>query len=184
MKQVEMRDPWLIQRLEDPRDPTPFDFGGGFINGGLSPDVMEHLKKVFAFEYMGAAEFEFGAVPTALHTLAEYRQKEQIAGGFLEVDDHQKIYYMCPTEIEDAVDAWLRLAVNNEHPSTKERVGLNHALNGMFRTKGWLKIEGDNRCKHPFMFFIDETMFKNTLKLFGIVYTDENVVKVEENDKG
>ena len=71
----EMKRTYLIQRLEKPRTlkiagvelkDNPFSFGGGLRNGGLSKDATDLLRPLFSFDYMGAAEFEFGAVPEAL----------------------------------------------------------------------------------------------------------------------
>lgn len=72
---------WLIQRLNKPVGFTkghilhgkdnPFAFGGGFRNGGLSKEAMDLLRPVFSFDYMGAAEFEFGEVPRALSGIVE-----------------------------------------------------------------------------------------------------------------
>lgn len=67
-----MKNSYLIQRLRKPygRD-NPFSFGGGLRNGGLSDEAMDILRGVFSFDYMGAAEFEFGAVPKALQGIAK-----------------------------------------------------------------------------------------------------------------
>lgn len=73
---------WLVQRLRKPpkrehpifgKD-NPFSFGGGLQNGGLSGEAMDLLREVWSFDYMGAAEFEWGAVPEALSRLAKAKQ--------------------------------------------------------------------------------------------------------------
>lgn len=66
-----MRNSWLVQRLRRPvGGDNPFAFGGGLMNGGLSSEAMTMLRNIFSFDYMGSAEFEFGAVPKALQALA------------------------------------------------------------------------------------------------------------------
>lgn len=70
----------LIQRVKKPRKPfrnkdgkvveNPFVFGVG--GSGLSSNAVELLAPVFSFDYMGAAEYEFGAVQRALQTMANY----------------------------------------------------------------------------------------------------------------
>jgi hypothetical protein len=74
----ELRRSWLVQRLNTPHTgvwgkdkDNPFAFGGGLRNGGLSDTAMDLIRGIFSFDYMGAAEFEFGAVPTALDGLAK-----------------------------------------------------------------------------------------------------------------
>jgi len=47
---------------------NPFSFGGGLSGGGLTYDAISYLP--FHFDYMGAAEYEWGAVPDCLQTLA------------------------------------------------------------------------------------------------------------------
>lgn len=80
MKQAtEMKRSWLVQRLTPKRGGrmgemiNAFSFGGGLRNGGLSNEAMGLLP--FGFDYMGAAEFEFGAVPKALQRMAGDHKK-------------------------------------------------------------------------------------------------------------
>lgn len=70
---------WLIQRVLKPhraeRGPleAPVDtmaFGGGKLRGGLSKEAFELLGKILRWDYMGCAEFEFGALPDALNRIA------------------------------------------------------------------------------------------------------------------
>ena len=76
----------LIQRLNRPYNPeslagkhgNPFAFGGGYKNGGLSDEAMDILKDIFSFDYMGAAEYEFGAVPKALSAMFKAGQAGNI----------------------------------------------------------------------------------------------------------
>ena len=167
MEKQKMRDPWLIQRLNGPALPNPFSFGGGLVNGGLSNEVMDLLKRIFSFDYMGAAEFEFGALPTALNALIDHRKKETLTTGVCILPEGV-VYLICPREILSDVKDWLRLAAKNDHPATKEYVGLHHAIKGKGDIKGWIKIESERYCKHPFMFFVDENMYDSTCKLFEL----------------
>jgi hypothetical protein len=80
----EMKRSYLIQRLQKPeywerkdkegnvvKIDNPYAFGGGLTNGGLSKEAMALLREIFSFDYMGSAEFEWGAVPAALRFLVE-----------------------------------------------------------------------------------------------------------------
>jgi hypothetical protein len=68
---------YLIQRLGRPhfRNGTPFlnpfSFGGGQANGGLSDEAANMVAQVFSFDYMGSAQYEWGAVPKALSMIWE-----------------------------------------------------------------------------------------------------------------
>lgn len=69
------KQPYLIQRIEPPITfINPFSFGGGLRNGGLLPEAMSLLKGIFSFDYMGSAEFEYGAIPNSLDHIASHHQ--------------------------------------------------------------------------------------------------------------
>ena len=158
--------PYLVQRLKKPLGQSnPFAFGGGYKNGGLSEKAMDLLKNIFRFDYMGSAEFEWGAVPKAFQRLAEEQAN-------LVTETEGKVFILCPKEYVNEVKAWVKLASIGEEGNLKESLGLQRALNKekYADTLGWLCIDENQ----PFMFFVDETMFKDTCKLFG-VETEEYV---------
>lgn len=89
-------DSWLIQRVQKPlqlKNPHPvfgdnpniFCFGGGLVNGGLSKEAAQMLNKLWRWDYMGASEFEWGAVPSALHAMGKYREADQLEAITLEL---------------------------------------------------------------------------------------------------
>jgi hypothetical protein len=160
-----MKNVYLVQRLQAPTGAVnPFSFGGGKVNGGLSNEAMGLLKNIFSFDYMGSAEFEWGAVPTAIKAL--FTNKSTIAFTIERTD--KSIYVICPFEIQEDVVAWLLTASQGKQTSLKEHLGLQEALKGSRNTVGWLKIEDDKYCKEPFMFFVDKDMFDGVCKLFEI----------------
>lgn len=186
---------WLVQRLQRPfqtasvlgRD-NPFAFGGGRHNGGLSPDAMDLLREVWRFDYMGAAEFEWGAVPEALKRVAKMAEDNRlVAYAFswplheVEQDWRDKsrkrvegdatVYVICDVawtaDVEARIRAWA--AKNRDYESgvqLKERTNLCRALRPMQEwdreTCGWLELD------NGFLFFTDEAMWKATADLFGV----------------
>jgi hypothetical protein len=74
------RKEWLVQRMGAPTAgfPSAFSFGGGYVNGGFNADVMNLLKGIISFDYMGSAEFEWGAVPMAFKDLAVLRKNNDL----------------------------------------------------------------------------------------------------------
>ena len=75
-REPEMVTSWLIQRLRlPPRTPlmakTSRVFGGGGL--GLAPKAWDLLQEVLDFDYMGAAEYEFGIIPATLGALVRDR---------------------------------------------------------------------------------------------------------------
>lgn len=184
-----MRTSWLVQRLSPSQDPSSdvldsaFAFGGGLRNGGLSSEAMDLLRKTFTFEYMGAAEFEFGAVPRALRGLAI--DESDLSASTMSVDladvpahwrdrtntipdGSATIYVLCRAdhldEVEDRILGWATGAGNR----TKGTVGLTGALrpdpDGRYtpETCGWMELD------NGFFFFTDREMWRLTCALFNV----------------
>lgn len=174
-----MKQSYLIQRLNKPHGNTKFDavseifsFGGGLRNGGLTDEAMSLLRNIFSFDYMGAAEFEFGALPNALSKIAKNTDKYQTFAISMKTKEgnEKDVYIICARTDSDEIISLLKLFAKNEYgrktPHTKERVGLQDAINEAkySRAKGWIELD------NGYFFFIDKNMFESTAKLFGIKY--------------
>lgn len=158
----EMERSRLIQRLNKPAPPTPFAFGGGLPNGGLPEQAAKTISAIFSFDYMGAAEFEYGAVPAALQFIAVQARKRKIVAG--KIGD---IYYLCPKSYKNGVlDIIVRLLADESTLRLNEHCGLADHFNKNAPyhrgTLGWLELD------NGFMFFVDQEMFEKTKSLFGI----------------
>lgn len=185
---------FLIQRLEKPwktnalgMADNPFAFGGGYKNGGLSDDAMNLLRDIFRFDYMGAAEFEFGAVPKALQKVANTASHDDLVGFSFEipladVEPHWKdkdavaegngtIYVICPEDWAEEVANRIRYYA--AHPfggkveyRLLEMTMLHHALRPRdewdTRRCGWLELD------NGYFFFTDKDMFEQVCQLFGV----------------
>ena len=169
--QKEMKRTYLIQRLCKPIGrPSLFSFGGGLKNGGLSDEAMSQLKGIFSFDYMGAAEFEWGAVPAALTFIAEQAQKRMsfVPMKFcMTSGEHSGVYYICPKPYEAYVKTIITTLLEDESSlRLKEYCGLAERVKDPQGYKkenvGWLELN------NGFFFFTDSEMFENTKKLFGI----------------
>lgn len=187
------RDSWLIQRLEEPwggmgaiKD-NPFNFGGGLKNGGLSDEAMDLLRPIFSFDYMGAAEFEFGAVPKALSGMVEADDLDawefsilysKIAKPFTFRDGEEEIsppkpreraslYVIAPAKWRDAIEERIAALASKKPPRLKEGTRMADVLrptNTPYPTKvrGWLELD------NGFLFFADRDMWAATAAVFGI----------------
>lgn len=163
---------FLIQRLTKPFGKlNPFAFGGGLKNGGLSDQSANIVSNIFAFDYMGAAEFEWGAVPAAVAFIADQASKR----GKIICGTHRDVYYICPTSYEQGVKDLIDKLFEDEFSlNLKERCGLKKAVdtryaniltdgkNHLYDTVGWLELD------NGFFFFTDSVMYENTKSLFGI----------------
>ncbi len=164
-----MKRVWLIQRLQAPRNViNPFVFGGGIVNGGFGKEGMNLLMNLFSFDYMGAAEFEWGAVPSAFKALAECKDLTTFT---ISLEGKIPVYGICSESIATDVVKWVTEEMTNPH-QLKEPTRLHDIMNYnkyAMENKGWIKVEDDKSCKEPFMFFVDNEMFQNVCKLLGIV---------------
>ena len=170
-----MKQSYLIQRLKKPTGANPFSFGGGLKNGGINQKAFDQLNKIFSFDYMGAAEFEFGALPETLQKINDH-SSEFISGSTKvswRMDDWKtkekssgkdEVYYICHKDHEEEVKKRIAIwAIGKKasYMNLKERVRLNESFKeDMF--KGWLEFD------NGFFFFIDKKMWKNTIELFEI----------------
>jgi hypothetical protein len=167
----EMSNTWLIQRLQKPakwtietKKDNPFSFGGGLHNGGLSDKAMDLIRGIFQFDYMGSAEFEFGAVPTALQFLAEQASRNNLTFGVID----KTIYYLCPKEYDVYVEDIIKQLRKDEYKlRLKEHCGLKDYFEDKSeyakRNVGWLELD------NGFMFFVDKAMWEKTCQLFGVL---------------
>lgn len=94
------RDPWLIQRLEKPYEKRGdgldlgevFSFGGGLLRGGMSKEAHALVSKLWRWDYMGASEFEWGAVPAALSALVKYQQANCLSAFEIVLEGPMPVY--------------------------------------------------------------------------------------------
>ena len=169
-----MRRSWLVQRLKAPNKrfgllgtDNPCAFGGGYKNGGLSDEAMGLLRGIFSFDYMGAAEFEFGALPDALRRMAK-SVDDLIAFGH-EVDGGT-VFVLCPSgwkqEVCSRIEGW----ASPEPDGLKEWTNLHGALNPQDewdgRVVGWLELD------NGFFFSIDRKMWEGFCRLLGVSVKD------------
>jgi hypothetical protein len=184
---ADLKRTWLVQRLCKPYNSpgilgldSPFAFGGGLRNCGLSGEVMDLLRPIFRFDYMGAAEFEFGAVPKALGRLAEnhkhltpfsiaialadveagWREKETPAAGA-----KAEVFILCQRSHAEQVEERVRELARKDY-SLKEATRLPSTLRPSSQydgeTVGWLELD------NGFLFFTDRDMWAATSALFGV----------------
>lgn len=194
-----MNRSWLVQRLNKPRtgssllgSDNPFAFGGGMRNGGLSDEAMGFLREIWSFDYMGAAEFEFGAVPKALQLVAKAANDGKLTTETIVIpvdeiathwEDNRKgaakrerpesgtVYLLCQEEHAGEAETRIRTWAAAEYNDLKEPTRLARSLDPVSKwdgdTQGWLELN------NGFLFFTDRTMFEKTCELFGVEVNDK-----------
>ena len=176
-----MKNTYLVQRLKKPYKSdkvNPYAFGGGLRDGGIPEDGMKLIKDVFRFDYMGSAEFEFGAVPETLAKISE--NFEKLIGFTVHIpyeykdwknDDKIKgikpVHIICEKEYRAEVVERIKKFAKTDYNNTKERICLNESLaneeiNDNFDIVGWLELN------NGFLFFSDKEMFDKTCNIFDI----------------
>lgn len=197
-----MEKSWLIQRLEKPHEfmlgrsgfkDNPFSFGGGYKNGGLSDDAMNLLRECFAFDYMGAAEYEFGDVPKALNAIAQLADKKKLVAASFAIalkdvadtsysrfrkkgdikptppEGVATIYILCregdEEEIEGRIRGW---AGESYERDIRDTTHLARVLRPPVPDEFPMRVAGWLELNNPFMFFTDDEMWGKTCNLFAV----------------
>ena len=188
----------LIQRLKRPYSKNgnklahlvnPFSFGGGMKNGGLSDEAMDVLADICRFDYMGAAEFEFGALPNALHKIAKWSESGELVAFPIPVKTKRAkraygrevtepveatVFVICFKEHKKEVEFRVKIYATDpvENFKTKESILLNSAIRRIepdlnHDPCGWIELD------NGYMFFTDEDMFNAFVHLFKIGESNE-----------
>ena len=122
-----IKRPYLIQR-------------GTMRHGVVS---ISGIDSIVSFDYMGAAEFEFGALPKALRAmLADLSQLGAHATDIRGANG--EVYAICSTSVKEEVIAILKqLADSDQHFTLHERTDFKDALAGRSTINFWWDIENN-----------------------------------------
>lgn len=187
-----MEKSWLIQRLEKPLSggllggrvkDNPFNFGGGYKNGGLSDEAMGLIRDIWSFDYMGAAEYEFGAVPESLRKVAVAAGQKELVPFTITValkdvprhwldkgtevpEGEATIYVLCQKEHKKEVGKRVLGWALGKGPDIRDDTQITSALRPRdewdTRKVGWLELD------NGFLFFTDKEMWEKTCELFEV----------------
>lgn len=191
MKKIDTKDTWLLQRLQKPlvdegkidAVAAAFCFGGG--GSGLSEEAWALISHIFHFEYMGAAEYEFGAAAKCLHAMGARAEEMEILlvevprsklglsrrrkyptpqGVELPPEPTEPLtfYVVGPADIEKYAEA-LILNLASDKQRLKEGARFTSAVDPIGEydsTVGWLDFNKN------FMITVDKIMAEKFYKLF------------------
>lgn len=171
-----MKKSHLIQRLKKPHGSKDtvleiFNFGGGFKNGGLSDEAMDLIRGIFSFDYMGAAEYEFGAVPEAFQKIGKNVKHMTTATMTVKGKNGDVPVYIIAHEewipdIKVLINLFATDPYGKQTPHIKRGVHLETRINKPTEYNqdqvGWFELD------NGFFFFIDEKMFRDTARLVGV----------------
>lgn len=185
-----MKATFLVQRLQQPIGRiNPCSFGGG--GGRMNKEAMEMLAQIWSWDYMGAAEFEFGAVPDAFNKMIgnelvasfftipyKYERKRWRNTPTEVFEGKAQVFYVCIKEQEDEVKERLRLWAKKEpeYRAMKESLRFNEGIAEVTGAVtcdivGWFELD------NGFFFFSDEKMWRKTCEMLEIKVPSKKKVK-------
>ena len=192
-----MNNTYLVQRLNAPpksdmHDKIEHAFGGAsMINMG--PEGFKLLRDVFSFDYMGAAEYEFGTVPKVLSAVVadstrlvattitiqaaniEPNWKRKYPTHTTKGEPKKKkqpkrptitdkvVYVLCRKEHLPEVEARINLLAGGKI-RTKMGTAFPNSLDPLDEHDG--RAMGWLELDNGFFFFLDRTMWRKTATLF------------------
>lgn len=181
--------PWLVQRLREPdRFDNPFSFGGGLRNGGLTQEAFDIFKQIWSWDYMGAAEFEFGAIPACLKKMLTASIEGRLGAHVftikvsprLKEDSYQRnykkkikvqIYVICNKDHVKNVNETIKLMVNDKI-RLKEISCIYDAI--FPRSFDFKKFIGGIELNNGWFYFTNPETFKKVCQLFEVKMENEN----------
>jgi hypothetical protein len=125
--------PWLIQR--------------GSFKKIEEKDIIG-LDSLISYDYMGASEFEFGALPASLHRItASWKDFIWFPIEEIKDADGQCLYVLCKKSMKEEVIETIKVFASQEGNHTKERVGLNDYIqcrtDSALRNDFWWDVSSD-----------------------------------------
>lgn len=154
-------------------------FGGGLRRGGLSEEAMSLLVPIMSFDYMGAAEFEFGALPKALQAMAKHKlvlfklkvktsdkKRNLLTRGVSGVCEDE-VLVLChrdwKAEVSERIGSF---GVEPGRQITREIVGLEEMIRVKIEGKEEWKYRGWIEINNGYAFFLDHEMGEKFANLF------------------
>lgn len=147
--------PWLIQR-------------------GLTKDIDRNdtnsLDELIKWDYMGAAEFEWGAIPRSISRFSMYLKMNTLIIHSTKLNDRD-FYFLSPIrpELMSEYMKWFELESHGDIQYFKEITRLYHASKGMEdRTNFWWDIDFDTMMSFDRQFLedIQNKYLQNTIDRF------------------
>jgi hypothetical protein len=118
--------PWLIQRGQFKKTEEKEIIG---------------LDSLISYDYMGASEFEFGALPASLHRItASWKDFTWFPIEEIKDADGQCLYVLCKKDLKEEVIKIVKLFASQEGNHTKEHVGLYD----------YIQCRSDHSLRHDF----------------------------------
>lgn len=182
-----MKRSYLIQRLLKPLEGSQIEnvfgvgFGGGLKYGGFTQQQYRMIvQNLCQFDYMGAAEFEHGAVADAFKAMVDLAKINEFVCRELLIDpkdvklkyDYEKkdprdtallLHVICPPSMADVILERVKaLAEIEDEFHVCERPGIGRAAKyGVEDVVGWLEMDNE------FVVTVDLAMRDNFMKLLG-----------------
>lgn len=115
-----------------------------------TPEKIEGIDSLIHFDYMGSAEFEFGALPKALKEICAVFSQLKVMETDIKTEDDRQLWLLCKPEDEPALQEFWHKAVNDRYSvRTKELLWYGKDIKndriGGDDTEFWWDI-GEKQC--------------------------------------
>ena len=169
---------YLIQRIKKPyigevKTPLQALCKFGLAATGITKELREALSSICIWDYMGSAEYEFGAIPKALRTMATLKLTTIVESISYKYHDYRNSKFITGTipiyiiaqkeDLEEVTNRIKTLAIDELR--CKERANFDESLARYEYSKdiyGWLELD------NGYMFFKDEVMYAHFCALLKV----------------
>lgn len=120
------------------------------------------LKNFLHFEYMGSAEFEFGAIPSWFVDMAKKASVGNL-DRWIVYYGKEKFYVIGQSDLKEEITEQIELLILDQY-RLKERSRIDEYLerNQYCKTTGWICLD------NPYMFSVDERIINYMCTFWGI----------------
>ncbi len=163
-----LNNTWLVQRLNMPLKDSNFINPFNPSINSIPEKALKLLQTLFTIDYMGAAEFEFGAIPKSLSIILS--NEFNFIPFRVTLEDKYTCYVYCKEEVKDeVVERVKELFKKNSSIRLKEYSNFRESYikpvyqNTHYQAKtiGWLELDNN------FFIFKTKELMNAWLKLIG-----------------
>lgn len=156
---------------------NPFAFGGGYRFGGLNEKIVAELAPIMTPVYMGAAEFEYGALPKAIQAMATPGNLYvELEWDIKHKGKTVRVYVFCRERQMGFLNNEIPKLMNEkkEHLVSKHGTGFASAVRlwPESRTRAWLEVGEASSSPDPFFLTLDGDMLEKFVTLMRLYSTN------------
>lgn len=156
-----LKTPRFIQRLTSRKTESGFNIKPGIGKDG-SNESRKLIKNFCEFDYMGSAEFEFGAIAKWFVEMANIAFSNQLKRWKIHYG-REKLYIIGPSDLTAEITEQVEMLILGQYRLQEPSHIIEH-LSGIpyYRCNGWLSLE------NPYIFSTDEKLIDKFCTFWGV----------------